>query len=345
MSAFRWHFLLFGLAVACVFFLELHPSEAIAADWKERLFTEAPPKWEALEQYYSKMEVSFRDFYTETPNFPAEFPEITYFDIRKNGDWMSSKLRVVGKGSDGKRMDRLKVHGVNSRYMFALGKASPDAESFTLSNFQTATDEARRKVHAHGEHSFGIVYEVPSWDSLPLVKFIKQPSVTITAVQGLRRGGKELVQLRYERQQEAPDHSRGTEHGTVLLDPERYWCLCECHSELPVFAPASKIDWLVEYGDDVDGFPILRRTQSTATYRDGKGKLADITEFDKIVHRDIPESEFTLSAFGMPELQLPGEQKPRVLWRWLIGIGIALGVIAILLRRYVKNKRQAKKIA
>ena len=331
---------LFGLAVGCLTLTGVCPGEAIAADWKERLLAEAPPKWAALEKYYSKLEVSFRSNYTTKPKPPPLFPDSVSFDIRKNGDMMVSTQRRLGTFPDGKRMDDLDVNGVNSRYAFTLGKTSPDAESFLLANFQPASDEARENVHGCGEHQFGIVFEVNSWDCIPLAKFIKDPFVTITDVRGVRRGEREMAQLSYERQMEKPNGSKGKEHGTVVLDPDHFWCVRESHSELPDFMPVHKIDHFLEYGEDVDGFPILRREQDTTTYKDGEGTLATTTEFDKLVHRDIPENEFTLSAFGLPEMQLPGEQNPPTLWRWLVGIGIALGVLAILLRVYVKKRRR-----
>jgi hypothetical protein len=341
MCSALWRELLIGLVRGGLLLTAMCSGDAVAADGKERLFSEAPPKWTALEQYYSKLEVSFRAIVSSKPaTLGPVYPDICYFDIRRNGDMMVSTQRRVGKFPDGKRMDSLGVNGVNSRYAFKLGKTTPDAESFILANFQPASDEMRRKVHSRGEHHFNIVFEVNSWDCIPLSKFIKDPLITITDVHDLRRGGRDMAQLSYERQWKIHDRS-GTEHGTVILDPERYWCVCEHHSELPDILPVRKIDGFLEYGDDVDGFPILRRCQETTTYKDKTDSpLVIIYEFDKLVHRDIPESEFTLSAFGLPEVQVPGEQKPRTLWRWLVGIGIALGVLAVLLRVYVKKRRQ-----
>lgn len=342
MCSFRESYFLFGLNIGCIVLIAICPCEAVAAGWKERLLSEAPPKWTALEQYYSKMEVSSRMTYPTRPSVSAQFPDIVYVDIRKNGEWMVSTMRRVGKGIDGKRMDTLNVYGVNSHYAFELGKTSPDADTFVLANFQSASDEMRRKVHAHGEHNFSSAFEV---QAVPLSEFIKDPLVAITDVRSVRRGEREMAQLDYARQlvmHDRNDSSKakasGTEHGTVVLDPEHYWCVRECHFD----RSDCKSDMFLEYGDDVDGFPILRRYQDTTTYKDGTGSMVINYEFDKLVHRDIPESEFTLSAFGLPEMQLPSEQKPRTLWRWLTGIGIVLGTLAILLRVYLKKKRQAQ---
>lgn len=339
MRVFCWRTFLFGLAVSCAALRMVWPGEVIAADWKERLLTEAPPKWAALEQYYAKMEASIRKIYTEKPKFNVEYPDFDQLDIRKNGDWTVFLLHRVGRASDGKRMDKFSVFGINSRYAFTLRKPEPDTEAFILGKLIPAHDGQGRKVHRYEEYEFSNVFEVNSGNCDRLSELIKNPIVTITDVRGVKRGGREMVQLSYERPIEKSDQIRGTEHGTVVLDPEHCWCVRENYAEAPDFMPARKIEAILEYGDDVDGFPILRRKQEKTTYGDGKGMQVTTWEFDKLAHRDIPESEFTLSAFGMPELQLPGEQKPNTLWRWLLGIGIALGVLAVLLRVYVKKKQ------
>jgi hypothetical protein len=329
------------LAIVCVvimFFLH----EPVAASWKERLLSEAPPKWMALEEYYSKVEASYRKIFDIPPEgkpFPLSFQGTIYYDVRENGGMMVCTDHHVGKDGKGKQRDTTKVRGVNSRYAFNLGKSAPDADTFVLANFQAVDDQARQKVRGSGGDDYNLAFKV---QGVRLIDLIKDPLFTIDA-RGVQRNGKELVQLEYDRKLVKRDRNdpsqtmaAGTEHGIVLLDPEHSWCIREYHLNNPDW----KIDGTLEYGDEVDGFPILRRCKHTAMNKQGLGTMLITYEFDKLIHRDIPESEFTLSAFGLPEVQVPGEQKPRTLWRWLLGIGIVLGMLAILLRIYVKKKRQ-----
>ncbi len=333
----------FRLTIGCILAVVFCPLEPVAADWKERLLSEAPPKWIALEQYYSKMDASLRKTFavsSEGKPFPLTFQGTIYYDTRQNGAMMVSTHHYVGKDGEGKQVNTTIVHGANSRYAFTLGKAAPDAESFILSNFEPLNDQVLQKVHGSGggENDIGLAFMV---QGVRLVEYIKNPHFTFDAHRA-QPNGKEMVQLEYERKlmkrdRNAPSQTMpaGIEHGVVLLDPEHFWCVREYH----VNNPNWKIDGTVEYGDEVDGFPILRRCQHIATHKQ-LGTEIITYEFDKLIHRDIPESEFTLSAFGFPEVQVPDEQKPRILWRWLIGIGVALGVVSVLLRVYVKRKRQ-----
>lgn len=346
MYLFRWRFVSLDRVIWCVIFLAMFPREAIAASWKERLLAEAPPKWTAMEEYYSKMEVSFRQYVPVLPqSLVGRAPDLAYFDIRKNGDMMVSSLRRVGKYADGKKMDQLRILGINKRYAFKLAKTSPDADTFILEKYESASDEIRQQVQSRGGLNFTSSFRV---NGMLLSEFVKDSLVTITDIRSLQRGGREIAQLDYHRQlvyHDSNDPSKnkiiGTEEGVVVLDPEHCWCIREHHFVLP----SLKCDVALEYGDDVDGFPILRRVQDTTVYKNSTGTMRTVWEFDKLVHRDIPESEFTLSAFGMPEMQLPGDQRPHTLWRWMIGIGIALAALAILLRVYWQRRRQVRQTA
>lgn len=319
------------------------PHDLIAASWKERLLLEAPPKWRALEEYYSKVEASYRKTFSTPPEgkpFPLSFEGTIYYKSRQNGEMMVCTDHHVGKDGKGNQRDTTRVRGMNSHYAFALGKSAPDADAFILANFESVNDKARQKVRGSGGGEYDLAFKI---QGIPLNELIKDPLFTIDA-RGVQQNGKEMVQLEYDRKlvtrdRKDPSQTKpaGTERGIVLLDPEHFWCIREYHLDNQNW----KIDGILEYGDDVDGFPILRRCQHTATQKKGLGTMLITYDFDKLDHRDVPESEFTLSAFGLPEVQVPGEQKPRTLWRWLIGIGITLGVLAILLRVYMKKRRQA----
>jgi hypothetical protein len=334
-----WQLSRSGLAMAAVVLMSMSAGEAAAADWKERLLSEAPPKWSALEQYYSKMDVAYRTTVVRTPGTrpPGAFEGTDYVETRQNGGIIVNTRHRVGKTADGKRLDDLRVDGVNSRYAFQLGKTGPEADKFLLVNFEPTNDKARSKVR--GKIGFDEPFNPVG---IRLVSMINDPLVTIKDVRSVPRKGREWVQVEYHRQLATSDRNQPAqkekaveiEHVRMILDPERYWSVQEYHFDDPEW----KGELLLEYGDDVDGFPILRRSKYTNSSKKGLSGFIITYEFEKLVHREIPESEFTLSAFDLPELQLPGEQKPQTLWRWLLGIGIALGVLAVLLRVYVKKR-------
>lgn len=337
-------------AIGSAFLLSLWSSAAAAADWKDRLATEAPTRWMAIEDYYSKMEVSFRKIYAMPtdgkPSHPS-FIGTLYHDVRVNGNRIVCLIHQVGKDASEKTVDNTRVRCVNLSYAFDLAKSDPAAESFTLANYEPISDKVRQKAYNLCVAEYHVPFEGSQFGRLS--EMLKNPSFTITNVRDVQRKGKTAVQFEYDYRYEVKVSDKQTqsqskevriEHGAVVVDPEHSWCILQTHFDNQYWTG----DETVEYGEDLDGFPIPRRLRHTSTNKKTGGYLLITFEFDKFIHRDIPESEFTLSAFGMPELQLPGEQKPNLLWRWLIGIGIALGVLAVLIRIYVK-KRQVRQPA
>lgn len=328
------------LAFGGILLLSLCSQGSSAEGWKERLLTEAPPKWRDLEQYYSKIDVSYRKVIGAPPEgkpFPWSFVGTVQLDIRENGERIVCTTHRVGKDRAGKQEDSTQVDGVNSRYAFQLVKTTPDADTFVLANLEPVSDKAREKIR--GKVDFTMIFKI---QGKRLTDIIEDPLYTIKAY-GVQRKEREVVQMEYDfplahwdRTDASQKGASPVEHGTVIFDPKHSWCVLKYHFDNPNWIG----DGTLEYGEEVDGFPIPRRCTYTAKSKKGHGNQLITYEFDKIVHRDIPESEFTLSAFGLPEMPLPGEQKPQTLWRWLLGIGIALGVLAVLLRVYVKKKRR-----
>jgi hypothetical protein len=116
--------------------------------------------------------------------------------------------------------------------------------------------------------------------------------------------------------------------GWIVFDPERYWVIRECHVELqnsPQGGSTGSMHGKFEYKEGRKGFPIVKRT-----VRKWDGGYQYTQEFDLTERDDVPESDFTLSAYGLPEP--PEVQQPRArswlyLWVGLAGmICLALGV-------------------
>jgi hypothetical protein len=326
---------LLRLPIGCIVFIAIWSQAATAADWKERLLNEAPSKWSALEQYYSKVIVSCREILETPPGgkpSPGRFQGTINRNTRKNGEMIVCVIRQVGEYPKGQRYDKTRVRGLNSRYTFKLAKSDPNADSYILVDFQPATDEDRRRARDNDMSDCDMIFTVMN---CRLADIINDSLYTINA-QGMRRGEKELVQMEYARQLDKLDRINGAfpvEKATIILDPELYWCVREYHVDNPNWI----LDGTLEYGDSIDGFPILRRSIQTEKSKTGFGDDLTTYEFDKIVHSDIPESEFTLSAFGLPEIQVPGEQKPRTLWLWLLAAAAGCLVLALLARRAARR--------
>ena len=102
----------------------------------------------------------------------------------------------------------------------------------------------------------------------------------------------------------------------------------------------SEVGW--RYGDIQDGFPLPKRVVNEAIdTRSGKPIFRHEFTFEDLRLVDPPDREFTLAAFGLPELGKPRSSRHanRTVF-WLLGAALASLVIAIVLKRYSSTFRQ-----
>src|SRR5260221_4607206 len=104
-----------------------------AADWKERIMSEAPAKWKALDDFNLKLGGAYtqegRVFGPGTygsgktlePLAGMGGREQSHF--RRNGDWIVTEERIERFTKDGTTTIE-RGDGRNSRYTFRLGKAA-----------------------------------------------------------------------------------------------------------------------------------------------------------------------------------------------------------------------------
>ena len=108
----------------------------------------------------------------------------------------------------------------------------------------------------------------------------------------------------------------------------------------------SESETAYEMIDHPSGFPLVKSSTTSGmlhSYRDKnapKKSYTRKTEYEWEVNNHVPDEEFTLSAFGLPE---PKGSKPPAksqVWVWLSGAVIALIALAILFA-WLKRRRLA----
>jgi hypothetical protein len=87
---------------------------------------------------------------------------------------------------------------------------------------------------------------------------------------------------------------------------------------------------IVDYGPALKGMPVARTVTHTVGGPPSKRALTQETwTIRDLVHRVAPEREFTLSHFGLPELEEGFAVERSFLWAYLIGMGVLVGIGAI----------------
>ena len=122
--------------------------------------------------------------------------------------------------------------------------------------------------------------------------------------------------------------------------PEKKWVL----REYELGYSKAAIRGQVEYGDIQDGFPVPKRVVVELMDRRSRAPVYvhDFT-FEDLRLVDPPDREFTLAAFGLPELGQPGPSRSRFANRTvvlLLGAAVASLLVAIVLKYYAGTLRR-----
>ena len=216
----------------------------------------------------------------------------------------------------------------NSQYSFQLAR---DAEAKPWLIQELKRKSGPEPVH----HSalMGLSLDRPQREVPTLVR---SPFFKLTDLASNRENGEDLVRMTfsYSPQDKDKDWLRG---GWVLLDPKHNWIVKK--SQLGLEYEGQQIDYRVQY-DYKEGSnhrPIITRSliKSTTKEKDPPLYAYEIaTDFDLHEQEVVPEKEFMLSAFGLPEP--PGEGRTTQWYLWLGGLGLGclvLGAIVAHLRR------------
>lgn len=87
------------------------------------------------------------------------------------------------------------------------------------------------------------------------------------------------------------------------------------------------------------GFPLLKRAEYTTVFDPmANRRMVELYEVTKIEQVDVPESEFTLPAFGLPDVVAPSDPQRRFLW-----ILVAVAIVLLVLFTVAWNRRRKQR--
>jgi hypothetical protein len=191
-----------------------------------------------------------------------------------------------------------------------------------------------------------------SYGAIPLRQAVSDPSFKVTKVANETQNGEELIRVDHiynyisHRGGDADLHER--KHGTLWLDPSRCWCIrrSKVSSEVTIRGERSsdkEAEVVCETIDHPSGFPILKSvTEHFKIFQYKIKRTSEATskiEYELEVNDSVPDSEFTLSAFGLPEPGSEPVKKSIPLYVWIL---VAAGVCAVLAVgfRYLARRRR-----
>lgn len=172
-----------------------------------------------------------------------------------------------------------------------------------------------------------------------LSQFVVDPSFKILKVSKESENGHELVRFDYTYSHDnSKKGAQVTGRGSIYLDPSRYWCVRRSvlSSAMTIKGlPFSdqKHEYEFEVVDHPSGFPLVKTRTSHDSYYSYKTKKRLVSneriDYDWEVNDSVADTEFTLSAFGLPEpMGSKAPERPRA-WLWLIAAAVGLAVLAV----------------
>lgn len=176
--------------------------------------------------------------------------------------------------------------------------------------------------------------------TVPLYQIFRSPTFTILNSMRVSENGQDLVRIDYK--YSYVDSTIGAEsrrQGSVFLDPSQCWCIRRSKRSgagAQKGTPRTKGEEEIEYEtiNHASGYPLVKtKIQHINSYdikTQKSRKLTTRIEYQWEVNDNLPDSEFTLTAFGLPEPMGVEPLPPSRNWLWLLAATLVAAVLAIL---------------
>jgi hypothetical protein len=317
----------------------LSPLSAVAADGLDWFRTEGVAGLDKLRAFYSTIEGSMQAESTANP-----FDDIMVRDFLIQGSWRLDISKTNPKKLQGdrsylrSRLPSETVIGINSKYTFELVRRTPDGP-YLVKYCGKRSGSISKDIEDKYCQSIFAPFSI-NFKTLP--EWIKTEGFRIESVAPVNIGGRTYanVKVRYTTTKDTKENGDAGLSGELLLDPERYWCVYKANyimhfrREGKQYERPYQLD--IEYGPTMDGMPVPRVV--THTYKFPQTNSVERWTITKVARRAAGEHEFTLSAFGLPEIMedAPAQPKSR-LWVWLLVLGLLTALAAVVV--YWRSRR------
>jgi hypothetical protein len=161
-----------------------------------------------------------------------------------------------------------------------------------------------------------------------LSSLFAEEGFSVRAVTRVRDGDKQMLKVEFDRK---PDSKgRKGSHGWFVVSPDEAWVL---HSFEYQDKNGNSYSGTMEYAGVERGVPVPKRV--VHTIRGGRDPRPSVFtyDFDELSFVDVPDRDFTLDAFGLPELAQSGGRSTRGSpARWFFALSLAAMAIALILK-------------
>lgn len=261
-------------------------------------------------------------------------------------DRPGARLAIIDEEYFKEHIQRRAVYVRNPNYIYSLSKRK--AESSWALTQVNAWDLASKLPEDYAVWiGSGVQAALLDLEHQQLPDIVALPSFHVRRAAKVSRDGLELVQIEFENAAANPkDVLSIIQGGTLLLDPQRSWCLrgYEIQTKYSNAEGVARLETVELRDSSMLHFPLpVKLTYSgtgRATEPGFRGQTyvsKRVAEYDLDETNPPAEEEFRLSAFGLPEPY--GMEPPRSRWYiWVAVAGFACLTAGFFIRRHYRQR-------
>jgi hypothetical protein len=232
------------------------------------------------------------------------------------------------------------VSGYNDKYAFSLKKATEGGE-YAVESLQPIRRPEDVPGNSLVRKMLRPVLWVPYAIPFSIDRMVSSPRFMVRAISPVSRNGKDMLRIEFDwpndpsRKKPTRGKDTGGFEGFILVSPQEKWVLYEFECRQKSGAGRSGWRGSADYQGTVDGFPIPKRV-AHQVLKLPEGDVVSSYAYDFLDFRfaDVPDNEFTLARFGVPESVLEPAKVARNgrLGYWLAGLAVLAVLLAVCLK-------------
>lgn len=328
--------------------LVMIPAIVLGEDAREVL-NQAKVGWAELKLFVAHVEGSgsLTEAFISTKDSGSDFVTRREFKFKVNGD---SELitRFPREIVSGKRLastadDGITVMCAGPRNTFLISRKS-DRDDWFVMYAGASRDE---KVMSNLRAGWSEYLSAPwSTGGVSFNELFDHSGMAVTGMERLTRAGNALVTINFtftpsKAEMEARSLAKplwALRSGSLTFWPAEHWCLTK--SSLNVApAPGATVTEVttVDYDKQIEGFVLpvkIARETAFTSYR-----TEDVVVFDDLAPGVVPTDDFSLTAYGLPELGTVPPASHSRQWFVVANVLIVVGIIALYAYRRQRRRR------
>jgi hypothetical protein len=288
-----------------------------------RFREEVPREWPVVQKWGVSLECSGVLTRTLTPQGKPPKTTTKKVTCRRKDDNMLIEVR---------RRDEVSVGGSNPKYSFHVTREGKEDGPWVISNVFASGDAKESIKKSFQWYSYYCVNPCVSLPGIPRADVFREQGFHITGMEQFRSDGREAVRIRFSYTPQA--HSAEPESGWMVLLPEEHWTIMEFEVLYPNIPRT--LHGNITYGDRLGACRAIRRFN--LTIQNPKSRDEYLFETTQVSTCSLSDQDFTLPAFGLPEVTSASVARSR-LWFWFIAISGLFLLLGVFLRRWSRRKQ------